>query len=164
VIPVYLPPLRARLDDIPLLAEHFLQKFSQKLGKSIRGITPEAVSLLMVQEWKGNVRELENVMERAVALATGDRITPQLLQECLQRPTSPREVLPTELPSEGVDLENLIGNMEKNLLLKALQRSKGIKKEAARLLGLNFRSFRYRLEKYGITKGDPMEDIEEGLT
>jgi two-component system response regulator PilR (NtrC family) len=164
VIPVYLPPLRARLDDIPLLAEHFLQKFSQKLGKSIRGITPEAVSLLMVQEWKGNVRELENVMERAVALATGDRITPQLLQECLQRPTSPREVLPTELPSEGVDLENIIGNMEKDLLLKALQRSKGIKKEAARLLGLNFRSFRYRLEKYGITKGDPMEDIEEGLT
>lgn len=164
VIPVYLPPLRARLDDIPLLAEYFLQKFSQKLGKSIRSITPDSISLLMAQEWKGNVRELENVMERAVALATGDQITPQLLQECLQKPTPSREVLPTELPNEGMDLEHFIGNMEKDLLLKALQRSKGIKKEAARLLGLNFRSFRYRLEKYGISKGDPTEDVEEDLT
>jgi two-component system response regulator PilR (NtrC family) len=164
VIPVYLPPLRSRLDDIPLLAEYFLQKFSQRLGKSIKGITPESVSLLMVQEWKGNVRELENVMERAVALATGDSITPQLLQECLQKPATSREALPTELPNEGMDLEHFIGNMEKDLLLKALQRSKGIKKEAARLLGLNFRSFRYRLEKYGISKGDPLDDVEEGLT
>jgi len=151
-----------RLDDIPVLAEHFLQKFSQKIGKSVRGITPEAISLLMVQEWKGNVRELENVIERAVALATGDMITPQLLQECLQKPTPTRESLPTELPNEGIDLENVIGSMEKDLLLKALQRSKGVKKEAARLLGLNFRSFRYRLEKYGITKGNTPDDTDDG--
>lgn len=154
VIPIYLPQLRIRTDDIALLAEHFLRKFSSKIGKSVIGITPEAMSLLTSQEWKGNVRELENVMERAVALATTDMITPEHLRDCLQRPGTSRELLPAELPNEGVDLEALIGNLEKDLLLKALQKSKGVKKEAARLLGLNFRSFRYRLEKYELNKDD----------
>ena len=161
VIPIYLPPLRERMDDIALLAEFFLQRFSQRIGKSFRGITPEAMRMLMAQEWKGNVRELENVLERAVALATTDMITPQHLQECLQKPNSTREGLPAEIPTEGVDLENLIGSMEKDLLLKALQKSRGIKKEAARLLRLNFRSFRYRLEKYGIKRDDSMNDTGE---
>ncbi|MGH7275066.1 MAG: sigma-54-dependent transcriptional regulator [Nitrospiria bacterium] len=161
VIPIYLPPLRERTEDIALLAEFFLQRFSQRIGKSFRGITPEAMGMLMAQEWKGNVRELENVLERAVALATTDMITPQYLQECLQKPNSTREGLPAEIPTEGVDLENLIGSMEKDLLLKALQKSRGIKKEAARLLRLNFRSFRYRLEKYGIKRDDARNDTGE---
>ncbi len=152
VIPIYLPQLRVRPEDIDLLAEHFLQKFSRRVGKSIRGISPDAVSLLRVQEWKGNVRELENVMERAVALATTDTITPGHLQECLQKPSPSRDSVMMEIPDKGIDLENMIGNLEKDFLLKALQKTNGVKKEAAKLLGLNFRSFRYRLDKYGISR------------
>jgi two-component system response regulator PilR (NtrC family) len=158
VIPIYLPSLRQRTEDIPLLVEHFLQKFALKVGKSAIGITPEAMQLLLSQEWKGNIRELENVIERAVALATTETVTPQLLQECLQRPIPARERVATDLPAEGLDLEQLIGSLEKDLLLKALQRSGGVKKEAARLLGLNFRSFRYRLEKYGLRGEDDEEN------
>jgi len=161
VIPIYLPQLRFRMDDIALLVEHFLEKLARRTGKSVRSLTPDAVNLLKAQEWKGNVRELENVMERAVALASTDMLTPQHLQECLQRPVSTREVLSAEIPAEGVDIENLIDSLEKDLLLKALQRSKGVKKEAARLLGLNFRSFRYRLEKYGINRDGPINEPDE---
>ena len=148
VIPIRLPPLRERPEDIPLLVEVFLAKFNREMGKSITKVAPSAIDLLRGQEWRGNVRELENVMERVVALASGDTIGPEQFRECLQRPSD--ETVSMSLPAEGLDLEGLIGRLEKDLLLKALQRANGLKKGAASLLGLNFRSFRYRLQKYGI--------------
>ncbi len=148
VIPIHLPPLRERPEDIPLLVEAFLQKFTQEMGKTITRIEPEAVELLGKQEWKGNVRELENVMERIVALASGGTIGPDQVRECV--PRSAEDPVAMSLPPDGIDLEGMIAAIERDFLLKALQRSHGVKKDAASLLGLDFRSFRYRLSKYGI--------------
>jgi two-component system response regulator PilR (NtrC family) len=148
VIPIRLPPLRERPEDIPLLVEAFLDKFNRELGKSITRVLPTAIDLLCTQEWRGNVRELENVIERAVALASSDTLGPEHFRDCLPRASA--ESISMALPTDGVDLEGLIGTIEKDLLTRALQRTNGVKKDAATLLGLNFRSFRYRLQKYGI--------------
>ncbi len=151
VIPITLPPLRERPEDIPLLADFFLHQFNQSLGKQIEGIQPDAMRLLVNHEWKGNVRELENAVERAVALASNKTLTLEAFSEGMlkQSPTSP---IPATIPEEGLHLENLIGKIEKELLLKALQETHWVKKEAAKLLHINFRSFRYRLDKYGIKR------------
>jgi two-component system response regulator PilR (NtrC family) len=148
VIPIRLPPLRERPEDIPLLVEAFLDKFNRELGKAITRVLPTAIDLLCTQEWRGNVRELENVIERAVALASSDTLGPEHFRDCLPRASA--ETISMALPTDGVDLEGLIGTIEKDLLTRALQRTNGVKKDAATLLGLNFRSFRYRLQKYGI--------------
>ena len=151
VIPITLPPLRERPEDIPLLADFFLHRFNQSLGKQIEGIQPEAMRLLVNHEWKGNVRELENAVERAVALASNKILTLEGFSEGMlkQSQTIP---IPATIPEEGLHLENLIGKIEKELLLKALQETHWVKKEAAKLLHINFRSFRYRLDKYGIKR------------
>ncbi|MFQ5455638.1 MAG: sigma-54-dependent transcriptional regulator [Nitrospirota bacterium] len=150
VIPIHLPSLRERSEDIPLLAVHFLNKFCSSINKKIDSITKEAMDMLVRHEWKGNVRELENVMERVVALTTNNMITPDDLKECLQKSISVKEAVPTEIPPEGIDLEGFIEEIEKKLLLNALDRTNGAKKKASELLNINFRSFRYKLEKYGI--------------
>lgn len=163
VIPIVLPPLRERPEDIPLLAEFFLRQFNQSLGKQIEGIEPEAMRLLVNHEWKGNVRELENAVERAVALASNKTLTIEDFSEGMlkQSQTIP---IPATIPEEGLHLENLIGKIEKELLLKALQETHWVKKEAAKLLHINFRSFRYRLDKYGIKRNkngaSPEDDAE----
>jgi two-component system response regulator PilR (NtrC family) len=165
VIPITLPPLRDRPEDIPLLVDSFLRQFNQSLNKNIEGIDPEALRILMGHEWRGNVRELENVVERAVALASGPILSPADLSEGLlkQAQTIP---IPTSIPEEGLNLEDLIGKIEKELLLKALQETHWVKKEAAKLLHLNFRSFRYRLDKYGIKRnreGTAESDLSDPL-
>jgi two-component system response regulator PilR (NtrC family) len=109
--------------------------------------------LLLSHEWKGNVRELENLIERMVAFSTGSVITENDLHGWLHRHVAPSQNYPTDIPPDGLDLENLINTIEKDLLLKALERSRWVKKKAARLLHLNTRSFRYRLEKYAIKGG-----------
>lgn len=162
VIPIYLPPLRERRDDVPMLAEHFLKKFGRSAAAPVTGLAPGALQVLAEQEWRGNVRELEHLIERAVTLSTGPQLTPELLRECLQRPAdSSAPQLRAELPLEGVNLEELVGDLERGLLLKALARCGGVKKQAAQLLGLNFRSFRYRLEKYGLNKGPGGQNGQE---
>lgn len=109
--------------------------------------------LLLAHEWRGNVREMENLIERAVAFASGPQITEEDINGWLHRPAAqPQGGYPTDLPTDGLDLEELINRIEKDLLLKALERARWVKKKAARLLKLNTRSFRYRLEKYA-TKG-----------
>ncbi len=158
VIPIYLPSLRDRLEDVAPLADFFLKRYAQRMNKTMNGLMPESLKLLMTQEWRGNVRELENVIERAVALATTERISPEHLEECLQRPLPQRQGLSLDLPPEGMDLEGFIDGLEMDLLRKALSRSGGLKKAAAALLGLNFRSFRYRLEKFGMNKPTNKED------
>jgi two-component system response regulator PilR (NtrC family) len=152
VIPIRLPPLRLRTGDIPLLVQHFLERFSKEAGRPSPGITAEAVQALVSHEFRGNVRELENLIERAVAFSTGGPITADDVRAWLHKPAA-AQAYPTDLPPEGLDLEGLICKIEKDLLMKALERSGWVKKKAARLLQLNTRSFRYRLEKYAIKGG-----------
>ncbi|HET8580101.1 MAG TPA: sigma-54 dependent transcriptional regulator [Nitrospiraceae bacterium] len=153
VIPIHLPPLRLRTGDIPLLAQHFLEQFSKESGKSVPSLVPGAMRLLLAHEWKGNVRELENLIERVVAFSSGVPITEEDIQGWLHRPAAQPQAYPTDLPVDGLDLEGLINTIEKDLLLKALERARWVKKKAARLLQLNTRSFRYRLEKHAIKGG-----------
>jgi len=151
VIPISLPPLRERREDIPLLADYFLKKFNRTLEKEIERLAPEAVSFLVNHEWKGNVRELENVIERAVALSSNPVLTLDDFSGSLPR-SADQNPISFSIPEEGLDLEDYIGRIEKQLLLKALNECHWVKKAAAKRLGLNFRSFRYRLQKYGIRR------------
>jgi len=155
VIPIRLPPLRMRTGDIPLLVDHFLERFSKESGKAKPVISAEAMHVLLEHEWRGNVRELENLIERVVAFSTEGPVTDTDVRGWLHRSTAPppQQTAPLDLTDEGVDLEGLINGIEKDLLLKALERSKWVKKKAARMLRLNTRSFRYRLEKYAIKGG-----------
>jgi len=147
VIPIEAPPLRERREDIPLLVGHFLKKYSPD---KTMGITQECMDLLIRQEWKGNVRELENVIERAVVMTQGRQITLESLPRRIV--SGHEENLPdfVHMPSEGLDFDRIITDMEKSLLLKALEKSGWVKKEAARILNMSFRSFRYKLSKYEI--------------
>ena len=164
VIPITLPSLRSRPEDIPALVHHFLTIFSRKSEKPLM-LEPDAMLELQRQEWKGNVRELENVMQRAVALVSGPTISRADLEPWLRPPSSTRSVS-SEIPPEGLDLEHLINGLEREFLVKALERAGGVKKDAAHLLKLNARSFRYRVDKYGIGRGSGGEersgDDEEG--
>ena len=146
VVPVLMPPLRERKEDIPLLINHFLSKTADRPKK----ITPEAIKLLIDYSWKGNVRELENVIERIALLTEKDEITPaNLPPEIITQSRSDLKSI-AEFTEEGIDLEQLIVDIEKDYLLKALEKTDGVKTDAAKLLRLSFRSFRHRLQKYGI--------------
>ncbi len=152
VIPIALPPLRDRREDIPLLAEHFLAKYAEQMEKPITGISRQAMEFLMRHDWPGNIRELENVLERAVALEP----TPTVLAESL--PTSIRggqggrvtAGASSELPDAGFDLEAHVKDIERDYLSQALQRANGVQVRAAELLGMSFRSFRYYVKKYNL--------------
>lgn len=154
VIPIEMPPLRERRGDIPLLIEHFVSKYSRLLGREIKGVSEEAMQRLMSHPWKGNVRELGNVIERAATLGSGLVIEVKNIDECLQRGIPYKDPLSVDIPPEGMDLEGLLSDIEKDLLLKALDKARWVKKDAAELLGLDFRSFRYRLAKYNITRDE----------
>lgn len=150
VIQIKLPPLRERSDDIPRLAVHFLEKYAKEQGKEIGKISAGAIALLENYEYQGNVRELENIIERAVALETTGVITPQSLPARLQAASQPCAPLTMDIPPDGIDLEKTLDEIEKNMLLQAIQMSDGVKTKAADLLKLSFRSLRYRLDKHGI--------------
>ncbi len=161
VIQIKLPPLRERKEDIPLLADHFLKKYSEELGKSITRISPEALQFLMNYDFPGNVRELQNIIERAVALETGSQLSLENLSSYLENQLPAKKgAFDIDLPEEGIDLEKVVSDLEKMLLLKALDRAKGVKKKAAELLRINFRSMRYRLDKYGLNSNG-LESEEE---
>ncbi len=155
VIQIKIPSLRDRKEDIPLLAGHFLRKYSEELGKQISRIEPEALRVLIQYDYPGNVRELQNMIERAVALETSQELTAQNLNSYIEE-QSPgrRKPIDLEIPTEGVDLEKIVEQVERTLLIKALDRTKGIKTKAAELLRINFRSMRYRIEKYGLNNGE----------
>ncbi len=145
VVPIHIPPLRERKEDIPLLVEHFLKKISDPPKK----VTPDAMRILMDYPWKGNVRELENVIERVALLIDKEVITPSDLPSEIIGYSEDLKEIP-ELTEEGINLDDIITDIEKKYLLKALEKSRGVKKEAAKLLNISFRSFRHRLSKYGI--------------
>ncbi len=160
VIQIKLPPLRDRKDDIPILASYFLKKYSEELNKNILKISPETLQILFHYEYPGNVRELQNIIERAVALEGSEELTAINLNSYLsEQPLLKKGSMDIEIPSEGIDLEKIVEDLERTLLLKALDKTRGIKKKAAELLHINFRSMRYRLEKYGLNNGvDPQPD------
>lgn len=145
VVPINIPPLRERADDIPLLLDHFLQKSSSHTKR----FSPEALRLLINYSWKGNVRELENVVKRTVLLTDGEIILPENLPDEISRTVDMRKHLP-EINEEGIDFEGIMAEIEKEYLVKALAKAHGVKTEAAKLLNLSFRSFRHKLYKYGI--------------
>jgi len=146
VVPVNIPPLRERKEDIPLLIDHFLRKTSN----SPKRITPEAMKLLMDYSWKGNVRELENVVERVALLTEKEEIAPADLPSEITGYASQLKAMHA-LTDSGIDIDGIIGDMEKKYLIMALEKAGGVKTEAAKLLNLTFRSFRHRLHKYGIS-------------
>lgn len=151
VIQVRIPPLRERKADIPLLARHFLKQYSQELGKEIRTISSYALKVLLDYSFPGNVRELENIVERSVALETSNIILPESLTLSRYKNESKKsEFIETDIPPEGIDLAEAVGTLEKRLLLKALEKTNGEMKKAAKLLHIPYRAIRYRLEKYGI--------------
>jgi two-component system, NtrC family, response regulator PilR len=150
VIQLVLPPLRARREDIALLAEHFLRKHAASVGKPITNLTPEAMQVLCDYDFPGNVRELENLIERAVTLEPAQVITRASLPELAPRRKVPAAATELDVPAEGIDLERVIGEIERDLLMKALERAGNVRKEAAKLLGITFRSLRYRMAKHGV--------------
>jgi two-component system response regulator PilR (NtrC family) len=157
VIQIALPPLRERPEDVPLLVKHFVEKYARELGKEIGGASEEAMRRLLDHSYPGNVRELENVIERAVALSRGGTIELEALPPSLLRPPADAAARSSVLPAEGASLENLVNDYERGLLLEALERAGGVKKRAAKLLGVSFRSFRYRLQKLGLDEPSAIE-------
>ena len=156
VIPIVLPPLRDRREDIPLLAEHFLVKYAEQMQKAVNAISRPAMELLGKHDWPGNIRELENVIERAVALEA----TPSVQVESLPptvRSGAQRTAMGAVaadgvdvLPEGGLDLEARVQEIERRYIAQALERANGVQVKAADLLGMSFRSFRYYVKKYNL--------------
>ncbi|HHT9126890.1 MAG TPA: sigma-54-dependent transcriptional regulator [Candidatus Brocadiia bacterium] len=155
VFPIVIPPLRERPEDILPLSRYFIERYCIKMGKGILTLSKEVEKLLLSHRWEGNIRELQNTIERAVILCKGNVITPGHLPLIMTKKVSmdedekeriPAETAPIDIPPEGLSLNEL----EKQLVLQALQKSKNNKTKAARLLGLTRGTFRYRLEKYGL--------------
>ncbi len=153
VIPIYLPPLRERKDDIPLLVNHFIQKFNQQKRRDIQGIEPEALDLLLRHDWPGNVRELENVIERMVILAEEETITKADIPEYIRGSIEERAFVPledVEIPEEGINLPKLVSEFEKRLILKALDKTGWVKNRAAKLLHINRTTLIEKMKKQKI--------------
>ncbi len=158
VFSINTPTLKERKEDIPHLARHFVEKYNEELGKNIKGVNEEAMALLLDYDYSGNVRELENAVERAVALEKEDFITPKSLPPSIKSGvgTINKDIASTdarlkkffEIPPEGIDLEKAVSDFEKLIIDEALSRAGGVKKKAAELLGISFRSIRYKLGKY----------------
>jgi two-component system response regulator PilR (NtrC family) len=155
VIRIELPRLRDRQGDIGRLAERFIRRFAAELGKDVRGLAADAIRALDVYAFPGNVRELENMMERAVALASGPAIGLGDLPSAVSGlPASPAPLL-ASLPPEGCNIDDVLNEVERRLLLQALERAGGVRKAAAKLLGVTFRSFRYRMAKHALGPDGP---------
>lgn len=140
VIPIYLPPLRERKEDIPLLVEHFLKKYTPRLGKEIKGVSPECLEAMKEYCWPGNVRELENVIQRAIVISEKEYLEPEdLFLNKVARSSS------------FFSLENMtLEEMEKRLIQQTLDRVKGNRTRAAKILGVSVRTIRNKVKKYGL--------------
>ncbi len=149
VIPIHLPALRERREDIPLLVAHFMEKIAAAQGKPIRAVTPEAMALLEGHQWPGNIRELENVIERAMVLGSGPVLDIDALPANLRQPTGGASIV-VDLPVGGLDLEATLARIEQRYIEMALERTSGVQTRAAELLKVSFRQFRYKLRKHSL--------------
>jgi two-component system response regulator PilR (NtrC family) len=156
VLPIRIPPLRERREDIPLLAQYFLSKFRERFGKDIRKISSYALDILNDYGFPGNVRELEHIIERGVAMEASSIILPDSLTLSTHKrsQTQPDDFPPAAIPPTGFNLDEYLSAIEKKFLQQALQQTHGVKLKAAELLGITFRSFRYRLIKFGMAAED----------
>jgi two-component system response regulator PilR (NtrC family) len=158
VIEMRLPALRQRRDDIPLLIDHFVRRYGVEQEKRLQGVTPEAMKILQDYDYPGNVRELENIVEHAVTMTSGPRIDvvdlPRLRQPAASAAADGAAVA---LPEEGFDLDRALADYERTIVMRALEQTAGVRKRAARLLGITFRSLRYRLAKLGMDEGTSEE-------
>ena len=162
VVQIDIPPLRERSEDIRALAEYFLQKFARAHGRPVHSIDPEAFELLMQFRYPGNVRQLENIIERGVALARGESLTKMELPKALREAgpeVPPIESVVQAFPPTGVDLEKMVDAFELEWIERALEASGGVKTHAAELLGLSFRQFRYKLSKHRRNASSPKRGI-----
>jgi len=148
VISFEMPPLRRRVEDIPLLVNHFLQKYCQQMGKKMKRISPEAMSLLEMYDWPGNVRELENVIERVVAIEDRETITPASLPPEITRPARKEETQVIFNP--GFNLMDYLDDIAKRYVHQAMMAANWNMRQAASLLGISYRSIRYLMDKYRI--------------
>lgn len=150
VIPIFVPPLRERPEDIPILADYFLRRYCRQMGRPPKALSEDSKQALMSYGWPGNIRELENLIQRAVTLSENETLTREDFFGLL--PAAPErrpESAPAELP-EGFSLSEHVQSLEANYLRKALERSGGNHTRAAQLLGMSLSSFRYKLQKYGL--------------
>jgi two-component system response regulator PilR (NtrC family) len=150
VIPIHLPPLRDRGEDIPLLAEYFLGKYRDQMGKSIGALSQDSLDLLEAYDWPGNIRELENVIERAVALEKTQAVLPESLPAHIAKRVQKGPAAAGLLPETGFNLEEHVEGLEKEYIAQALRRAGGVQVKAAELLGIPYRSFRYYAKKYNL--------------
>ena len=154
VIPIQVPPLRERRDDIPLLARHFLERFRKTMEKPIEAISPEAMTRLESYDWPGNVRELENTMERAVALETGREISLKALPDRIAGYSGSSIGVPegqaAGFPVDGLDFEKEIAAAERRYLQSALEKAGGVRTRASELLKISYRSFRHYAKKHNL--------------
>ena len=149
VIPIHLPPLRERREDIPLLARSFLDRFRKTMDKQVEGFSPEALRRMESYEWPGNVRELENTVERAVALETTPLVGVAVLPEKMVRAAG-APIPAADFPADGVNFEKRVLETERSLLQAALARCDGVGTRAAELLGISYRSFKHYAKKHGL--------------
>jgi two-component system response regulator PilR (NtrC family) len=158
VVEIHIPPLRQRREDIPPLVQTFLEKYAREFGREVKTVDPIAMEKLLSYRFPGNVRQLENVIERGVALATADTIgLEQLPKEIATAEFGPTRVAlessSQPFPDEGIDFERMVEDFEYGLIGRALEKANGVKTKAAELLGLSFRQFRYKLAKYEKSRG-----------
>jgi two-component system response regulator PilR (NtrC family) len=154
VIPVEVPPLRDRGEDVVLLANHFLKKFAVQMSKDVVRLSPESLKTMKGYDWPGNVRVLENTIERAVAMSTEDELRVELPNSgngAMSSAAATTGALGVVLPADGIDLERYIADVEKSLLQSALRRSNGVQTRAAEILKLSYRSFRHMMKKYDLS-------------
>ena len=152
VFPIHIPPLRERREDIPILLEYFLQRFSKEFNKSMRGFSRDAIDLVMRYHWPGNVRELLNVVERICIMYNVEKITPEQLPREIWG-ESPQSEMPFKyaIPPEGIVLDDVVGQIEKELVEQAFQITGGNVAKTARILNVPRGTLRYKLEKYDLT-------------
>jgi DNA-binding NtrC family response regulator len=154
VLHVHLPPLRQRIEDLPELARHFVERTCEAFGQAPKRLSPDALRVLQAYAWPGNVRELENVIERTVALEASELITSGSLPEHLRGSSDGPRIETVGLPEEGIDIEEYLDNVRRSLILQALDRTGGHQKKASDLLRMSYRAFRYHAEKLGIARDD----------
>jgi len=160
VIPIALPPLRQRREDIALLVEHFIAKYSKSMGVPQKRISSDAMRLIEKYHWPGNVRELENVIERMIALEASDVLTTKSLPEHVLLGGSMPDVT-FDLPADGISLVDHLEGIGKIFMLKALERTGGVQTQAAELLRMSFRSFRYYAKKYDLISRERQDEVLE---